>query len=451
MKLAHQEGVQDLTLTLIVTMGNLRDFYQLMKDNYADSNLFKDLNLIHNISNDIQIGINCDFSEMLGELVGNYDSLNYPSITCGILTYNEERCIKRCLESVVNEFDEIIVLDSVSEDNTVKIIKENFNDVKVYVEPWKNDFSFHRNKIINLATCDWIYFIDADNYYDSKNKGKAMRIAKVMDFLKIEGVVSPTVIEHDNSMSRDTRKMFRLKDNILFSGKVHEEPVYANGEIPRNIIVDINVFHDGYNPKIINMMEKNERNITLTKEMMKIEPNNPKWLYFYSRELYQTQRDIALVQSVLFKALELYENSSYTRYYVDTIALLCRVLFESKNYQKLTECLNILENNTLNCSDIDYYNSALLFYNLLLRIKKISSTLKENIDMYERDYHSFINPSHDHIKILILNMLLLLGDYQDAFKVYKEIKSIEIKDEFLVNVNKFKDNLLSFIDSINKI
>ncbi|WP_186375739.1 glycosyltransferase [Bacillus paramycoides] len=110
---------------------------------------------------------------------------------------NEERCIKRCLDSIINEFDEIIIIDSLSTDNTVEIIKNYFPNTKLVFENWINDFSFHRNKIINLSSTDWIYFIDADNIYDIKNKGKANRVAKLLNFLKIKCVVSPIIIEYN--------------------------------------------------------------------------------------------------------------------------------------------------------------------------------------------------------------------------------------------------------------
>lgn len=432
-------------------MSNLKDFFDLVKQDYADSNLFKDLSLINNISSHIPIGINfLNNTEMLEKIIKDYDKLKFPSITCGLLTYNEERSIKRCLASVIDEFDEIVVLDSVSKDRTIEIIKDNFEDVQLHIEPWVNDFSFHRNKIISIASSDWIYFIDADNYYDSKNRGKAKRVAKVIDYLGIQGVVSPTIIEHDESLSQDTRRMFRLKDNILFSGKVHEEPVYTDGTIPRNISVDINVFHDGYNPKIINMMKKNERNITLTKEMIKSDPDNPKWLYFYARELYQTQGDILLIKSTLFKALELYKDSSYKRYYVETVSLLCRVLFETKDFTGLNDYLKVLDNITSNCSDIDYYNSMLLFFNLQLKIRKLSNSLKVIINDYEKNYHSFISPFHDHLKVSVVNMFLSLGDYQSAYEVYKKIKSEEIRNEFLNNLTHLKEQFLIFMDNVNK-
>lgn len=77
-----------------------------------------------------------------------------------IATYNEEKNIKDCLESVKDMADEIVVVDGSSEDNTVKIVRQ-FNS-KVYVV--SNQPMFHKNKQLALdkASGDWILQLDAD-------------------------------------------------------------------------------------------------------------------------------------------------------------------------------------------------------------------------------------------------------------------------------------------------
>lgn len=50
--------------------------------------------------------------------------------------------------------------------------------------------------------------------------------------------------------------MFSVKKGIQFKGKVHEEPINADGSIPQNITVDIMIRHDGYDPEVINLSEK---------------------------------------------------------------------------------------------------------------------------------------------------------------------------------------------------
>ncbi len=47
-----------------------------------------------------------------------------PKISALIITYNEERGISRCIDSLVPVADEIVVIDSFSKDRTKKICEE---------------------------------------------------------------------------------------------------------------------------------------------------------------------------------------------------------------------------------------------------------------------------------------------------------------------------------------
>jgi len=74
------------------------------------------------------------------------------------MTYNEERNIERCLESV-KWCDEIVVIDSYSTDKTIDIC-ERYTE-RVYQEEWKG-YIGQRNALREKASCQWVLFIDAD-------------------------------------------------------------------------------------------------------------------------------------------------------------------------------------------------------------------------------------------------------------------------------------------------
>lgn len=302
---------------------------------------------------------------------------------------------------------------------------------------------FHRNKIIENATSDWIYFIDADNIYLKENKGKIKRIAKVLDFLKINCVVSPKIIEHDGSISLDNRRMFPLNRGFLFKGKVHEEPVLLNGDIYFNITANIIVEHDGYNPEIIDMKRKNTRNIELTKEMLEIEPLNAKWLYFYAREIYNSNGDINLIKDTLIKAIDL-GRCTNSRFTIDAILLLCRVLFESNDFKLLDIYINLLEKLYPQCIDADYYRALIIKLDIDYKINKVISLLEHNYNNINKKY-SFINESNDHIKLLILNLFISINDWDNAIKTYNSIISKNIKLVVREQFSLYKDKISNIV------
>jgi glycosyltransferase involved in cell wall biosynthesis len=84
-----------------------------------------------------------------------------------IITFNEEKNIKRCLDSVIDIADEIIVIDSHSTDKTEEICKQ-FN-VRFYPIQWLG-YSETKNYGNNLAVNDYVFSIDADEVVSEKLK-----------------------------------------------------------------------------------------------------------------------------------------------------------------------------------------------------------------------------------------------------------------------------------------
>lgn len=80
-------------------------------------------------------------------------------ISAIVLTKNEEKNIKECLESL-KWCDEMIVIDDYSEDKTVKIAKKM--GAKVFQRKLADDFAAQRNHALSLSKGEWILFLDAD-------------------------------------------------------------------------------------------------------------------------------------------------------------------------------------------------------------------------------------------------------------------------------------------------
>jgi (heptosyl)LPS beta-1,4-glucosyltransferase len=75
-----------------------------------------------------------------------------------ILTKNEETFIERCVKSVLWA-DEVLVIDSGSTDKTKEIAASL--GARVYEQEWLG-YSAQRNKGIEVAKNDWVFFVDAD-------------------------------------------------------------------------------------------------------------------------------------------------------------------------------------------------------------------------------------------------------------------------------------------------
>lgn len=79
-----------------------------------------------------------------------------------VICKNEEKNIGKLLESVKGTlFDEIIIVDTGSQDKTVEIAKKYTSDVHFF--EWINDFSAARNYAFSKATKDYIMWLDSDD------------------------------------------------------------------------------------------------------------------------------------------------------------------------------------------------------------------------------------------------------------------------------------------------
>lgn len=83
-----------------------------------------------------------------------------PRISVIIIAKNEEKNIGACLESL-GWADEIVVVDDMSQDNTLQICQK-YENVKVYQHKMEKGFGPQKNYALNLANGDWVLSIDAD-------------------------------------------------------------------------------------------------------------------------------------------------------------------------------------------------------------------------------------------------------------------------------------------------
>jgi glycosyltransferase involved in cell wall biosynthesis len=76
-----------------------------------------------------------------------------------VITHNETNNILDCLASV-GFADQIIVVDNGSTDNTVELVKSVGAQV-LHTTDWPG-FGVQKNRALDMATCDWVFSIDAD-------------------------------------------------------------------------------------------------------------------------------------------------------------------------------------------------------------------------------------------------------------------------------------------------
>ena len=149
-------------------------------------------------------------------------------ITAAIITKNEEKNIKGCIDSVKGWADEIVVVDGYSEDKTAEIARAL--GVKVVEHRFEGNFAKERNMAMESATSDWVLHIDADDRVtqDFKNMVDAVidkdEEVDVYKF-KRKSFFLGHFMEHGGWYHYVPNLVKR--DKVRFEGVLHERPVFS--------------------------------------------------------------------------------------------------------------------------------------------------------------------------------------------------------------------------------
>jgi glycosyltransferase involved in cell wall biosynthesis len=208
-----------------------------------------------------------------------------------VLARDEERCMARCLDSVVGRgFDDILVVDTGSTDATPDIVAGyRESGVRLVRTPWPDSFADVRNLAIQSVRAGWVVFVDADEWL---GEGTAERLSRCLDELSLIEDLSriafaPTISDvGQGSYVDDVPRVFRTDTRIRYRGQVHEYPV-VEGPADTSIdlvSIDIEFLHDGYDPVVLRQKDKERRNRTLLEAARESDPFNPRWLYFAIRD-----------------------------------------------------------------------------------------------------------------------------------------------------------------------
>lgn len=364
-----------------------------------------------------------------------------PNITISavLIVKNEERCILRCLHSILEEFDEIIIVDTGSDDRTIRMIQStNSPKIKLYHKEWRNDFSEARNYALRYVTMEWAFFIDADEYLDIDGITVKEYLSTFQNFPYIDNTIfSPKIIDANGKMSIGVERIFRTGCDIKYYGKVHEElRKYHNGKVvrPFKISLDLPIKHDGYIEEVFSVKEKMTRNLCLVEQMIEEEPENPRWAYFYLRDgkevvpldVYKEYINRYLLVDINKPiGLKNLKNHSYTYAMLTLYAIkefLCGEATEAKQLIALMECIRPGNSDSMYLSIYLEICSIKKRENQLLR--ELIAYRKEN----ENSQYGMLHSEGKHLDLLIGYLLFQTGHIQKAMAYFDLVEDIAKND-----------------------
>ncbi|KOP26527.1 glycosyltransferase [Hapalosiphon sp. MRB220] len=195
-----------------------------------------------------------------------------------MIVKDEEKALPKCLGSVKNVVDEIIVLDTGSSDRTVHIAQKF--GAKVHEFAWCNDFSAARNAALKYVTGDWVLVLDADERLTQKIVPQLQEAIYREEYLLIN-LVRQEVGAVQSPYSLVSR-LFRNHPDVYFSRPYHalvddsvteilsKEPQWQVGYLQ-----GVAILHSGYEKDAINQNNKHAKALAAMEEFLATHPDDP--------------------------------------------------------------------------------------------------------------------------------------------------------------------------------
>lgn len=204
------------------------------------------------------------------------------TISLCMIVRDEEDVLARCLESVSDLVDEIIIVDTGSTDRTIEIAGD-YTD-KVFNFTWIDDFAAARNYAFSFAACDYCMWLDADDIIAEADRKKFPALKNSLDG-GVDVVMMPYYTGFD-SEGRVTFSYYRERivkngAGMIWKGRVHEV-IETRGKV---MYSDCGITHSKLHPS------DPDRNLRIFEKMLEQgESLDPRQQFYYGRELYYHRR-----------------------------------------------------------------------------------------------------------------------------------------------------------------
>lgn len=205
------------------------------------------------------------------------------TVSICMIVKNEENVLARCLDTIKDLAEELIIVDTGSTDGT-KQIAAQYTD-KVYDFTWIDDFSAARNYSFRKATMDYIYVADADEVMDEENRQRFLELKRNL-LTEIEIVQ----MKYANQLAYNTTYNFDVEYRPKLYKRIRtfewEEPIHENVRLSP-VIYDSDI--------VINHMPTSNHAIRDFRSFLRVIKNEGKLsqrLYgMYARELFIAGED----------------------------------------------------------------------------------------------------------------------------------------------------------------
>ena len=256
-----------------------------------------------------------------------------PKLALVMIARNEGHCIERCLRSVAQFVDEMIVMDTGSTDDTVSVAARSGAEVHHFA--WQDDFSAARNAALDCSRAAWNLILDADEWIEGGAEQLQASILGDRPFIGLVPIASYFDLHGrvESSISWIPRI---LPGNVRYQGRVHEQPV---SDLKR-LHVQLRIGHDGY--RLGKLRQKQGRNKNLLLRELQENPFDAYLQYQLGKD-YEVYEDYGNAVLHFMEALRLSHADEAFRH-----DLVVRTIFSLKQANQHEQAIQLAEQEFAN-------------------------------------------------------------------------------------------------------
>ncbi|MCL6456587.1 MAG: glycosyltransferase family 2 protein [Gorillibacterium sp.] len=205
-----------------------------------------------------------------------------------MIVRDEEEHLGECLRAASPFVDEIIIVDTGSQDQTISIAKQY--GAHIFRFKWNDHFADARNFALKRASGDWILVLDADERIEPADLSSYRSLLEDNEVSGYWITIRHQRSEHPADYETDSIcRLFRRLPKANYRGRVHEDisisllTRYPHLTIKRTELV---IAHYGYDRQVAETKKKAERNRKLLEQAIREESDSLYYRYALGTEAF---------------------------------------------------------------------------------------------------------------------------------------------------------------------
>jgi len=364
-----------------------------------------------------------------------------PKVTLCMIMKNEEAHIGRCLESLKEYVDEIVIVDTGSTDKSMEIARSH--GAQIYEYPWEDDFSKARNQAMSHVKTEWIIQLDADEEMDPDSAPNIRDVVRSAHKDPTCNLVYCTLVNKEIGSSDpndeisviNTGKIIRMGVGTYYRNRIHNR-IMVEGN---SRITGLKIIHYGYNLDAETMKKKALRTTTLLLKQYEELPEDPETPYYLSIQ-YMRAEDWDNCLKYAVEALEKFQKYEPG----SQLILLCyhiqaTVHYHRKDFDEAIRCSK---------AALEIYPSYLdangLLSSIYFALKQYDNCFKQTMqyfaccDMIKKDpSKSLVIPMNTLKNEWVMNVQLAINFYEQSDSA-RAVAFLARAEELLKPEEKYK-------------